>query len=394
MKKVIIQKARDLQDYLKQTRRHLHQHPEVGFHEHETTAFLRAELRDTDVELLPTGLDTGLVGILHGRKGGGERTTALRADMDALPIEEKTGLPYASQNLGVMHACGHDGNTTVLLGVLKLLNSMRDQFSGKVLFIFQPAEELLTGARKVLASGLLEPFEAGLIVALHGDVDIPIGKIGLFSGPYMAAADKFSVRMVGKGTHAARPDHGIDPVLASAHAIVALQSIISREVDAMERAVVSVCTLHAGKAFNVIPEETIFSGTVRCLDEEVRKSIQGKIDRIVKGISGTFGCRYELDYQELVPALVNDPEVCALVAKAASTILGEEGIVGLDRPVMGSEDFSVLMNHIGRGAFFRLGLADPDKARMILHNDRYDFNDEALPVGVSVLTQLVLMVNQ
>jgi amidohydrolase len=210
----------------------------------------------------------------------------------------------------------------------------------------------------------------------------------------MASADKFTVKIIGSGGHGAYPHTSADSVLAAAHAVVALQDIVSREIDAFDRVVISVCTLDGGKAFNVIPEEVRFSGTVRCLDESVQKTIEEKMDRIIKGITSTFGCKYELEYLYKVPLLVNDPKVINLVSEAANNVLGEGHVVQLDRPAMSSEDFSIFINNVADGAFFRLGVTNPGEEQMKLHNDHFNFNDEVLPIGVAVLTQFVLLKNQ
>ena len=394
MESEILQKAIEIKKYLTKTRRHIHQHPELGFKELETSSLVKKELESMGVEVAPLKTETGVLGILRGEKEGSDVVTALRADMDALPVVEQTGLPYASRNEGVMHACGHDGHTAGLLGVAKLLSSMRDRFSGTVKLVFQPAEEVLGGAEGMVESGVLENPKVDTIIALHGWPSLEVGKIGVFSGPYMASADKFTVKITGSGGHGAYPHISADPVLAAAHAVVALQDIVSREIDALDRVVISVCTLNGGKAFNVIPEEVRFSGTVRCLNESVQKTIKEKMDRIIKGIASTFGCKYELEYIYKVPMLVNDPEVIDLVIRAANNVLGEGHVVELYRPAMGSEDFSIFINNVAHGAFFRLGVSNPGEEKMKLHNDHFNFNDEVLPIGVAVLTQFVLLKNQ
>ena len=394
MEREILQKAREIKEYLTKTRRHIHQHPELGFKEFETSSFVKKELEAMGVEVVPLKAETGVLGILRGEKEGSDMVTALRADMDALPIVEQTGLPYASQNKGVMHACGHDGHTAGLLGVAKLLSLMKDRFSGTVKLIFQPAEEVLGGAEDMVKSGVLENPKVDTVIALHGWPSLEVGKIGIFYGPYMASADKFTVKITGSGGHGAYPHISADPVLAAAHAVVALQDIVSREIDALDRVVISVCTLEGGKAFNVIPEEVQFSGTVRCLNEEVRRTIEEKMDRIIKGIASTFGCKYHLEYLYRVPMLVNDPEVINLVSEAANQALGEGHVVQSDHPAMGSEDFSIFINNVAHGAFIRLGVTKPGEEQMKLHNDHFNFNDEALPLGVAVLTQFVLLKNQ
>ncbi len=394
MSSEILTKALSIKDYLTQVRRHLHQHPELGMKEYETTAFIHKELTAMGIEVVPIKADTGVLGIIQGEKPGPATVTALRADIDALPILEKTGLPYASKNEGVMHACGHEGHTTILLGVAKLLNSMRDKFSGTIKLIFQPGEETLLGAKSMVAAGVLENPPVDTIVALHAWPQIEVGTIGVWPGPYMASADKFTFKVFGGGGHGAYPHRSRDPLLAATYAVQAVNTIISREVDAADKVAISVCTIHGGTAFNIIPEEVVFTGTVRCHDNTVRNSIKEKMERIVGGVVAAFGCGYELDYEYGIPPVVNHPEVIKLVSQAADQALGENHVIQLDRPVMGSEDFSCFLEKVPYGAFFRLGVKAKGAEEMRVHNDHFDFDDDALPVGVAVLTQFVLNKNQ
>lgn len=389
----ILSKALEIHDYLTRVRHHLHQHPELGMKEYETTAFIRKELETLGIEVVPIQNEVGVLGIIRGEKTGPNTVTALRADIDALPILEKTGLPYASKNEGVMHACGHEGHTTVLLGAAKLLHSLRDRFSGTVKLIFQPGEETLLGAKSMVAAGVLENPAVDTIVALHAWPQLPVGTIGLWPGPYMASADKFTVKVFGGGGHGAYPHRSRDPLLAATYAVQAVNTIVSREIDAADKVAISVCTIHGGTAFNIIPEEVIFQGTVRCHDNTVRYSIKEKMERIVSGAVAAFGCKYELDYVYGVPPVVNHPDVIDLIRQAAGQAVGEHCAVQLDRPVMGSEDFSCYLEKVPYGAFFRLGVAIPGEEEMRVHNDRFDFSDGALPIGVAVLTQFVLNKN-
>lgn len=387
-------KALAIQDYLTRVRQHLHQHPELGMQEFETTAFIRKELEAMGIEIVPINAEVGVLGIIRGEKTGSNTVTALRADIDALPILEQTGVPYASKNPGVMHACGHEGHTTILLGVAKLLNSLRDRFSGAVKLIFQPGEETLLGAKSMIAAGVLENPPVDAIAALHAWPQLPVGTIGVWPGPYMASADKFTVKVFGGGGHGAYPHRSRDPLLAATYAVQAVNTIVSREIDAADKVAISVCTIHGGTAFNIIPEEVTFSGTIRCHDMSVRNSIKGKMERIIGGAVAAFGCKYELDYVYGIPPVINHPEVIGQIVKAADQALGEGHAVQLDRPVMGSEDFSCFLEKIPYGAFFRLGITPEGAEEMRVHNDRFNFNDDALPVGVAVLTQFVLNRNR
>jgi amidohydrolase len=394
VEKDVLKEAVQIKDHVTDIRRRIHHNPELGFKEFETSALIRRELEELGIEQVPIGVKTGVVGVIRGNSEGANRVIGLRADTDALPIQERTGLSYASRNNGIMHACGHDGHTAVLLGVARLLSQMRDGFSGMVKLIFQPAEEILGGAKAMVEAGVLRDPHVETVVALHGWPAVETGKIGVFAGSYMASADKFTVKVTGKGAHGAYPHTSSDPVLAGAHGVVAFQNIVSREMDALDHVVVSVCTLNGGNAFNVIPEEVSFSGTVRCQKEHVRKTIKGRMDRIMQGVSTMFGGGYELDYVDGVPPLVNDSDTISRIVGAADAALGKGHAVELDRPAMSSEDFSIMIKGAERGAFFRLGITNPGDNPKVLHNDHFDFNDEALPTGIAVLTQFVLMNNR
>jgi amidohydrolase/hippurate hydrolase len=383
-------KAEAMSDHMTALRRRIHTNPELGFQEKETTALVRKELSSLGVVLAPLDLDTGVVGLLKGRRRGPEAVTALRADMDALPIAEKTGLAYASQTPGVMHACGHDGHVAMLLGAAGLLSAMQDAFSGTVKFLFQPAEELLTGAKRLIDAKCLKDPEVDRLVAVHGWPDMDVGKIGVYPGPYMASADRFEVSIQGAGGHGGYPHRTRDPVIAAAHSVVALQSIISRETDPLDQAVLSVCTLSAGRAFNVIPDQALLGGTVRCLERRVRADLQKKMMRVVEGVPRAFGCEGRLDWTELVPPLVNDSETSRMISEAGEAVLGQGCVERLPGPVMGSEDFAAYLQHVPRGALFRVGLKRAGCAAKPLHHSGFDFNDEALSVGASVLAGFVL----
>ena len=384
----ILMRAQSQQESLSAIRRHLHQNPEIGFEEVETTALIKRELEKLNVEIAPLSIATGVLGIIRGTKPGIGKVIALRADIDALPIQEQTGVAHASARAGVMHACGHDGHTAVLIGVARLLSEMRDRFSGTVKLLFQPAEERLTGATSMIAAGVLENPVPEMILALHGGTETPLGKVGVWSGPFMASADQFSVTVTGAGGHAAYPHRNRDPLLAAAHAVVALQSIVSREIDAVDKTVLSVCQFHAGAAFNVTPEEAVINGSVRCHDPKVRASMPERIDRIVGGVVGGLNCSHKLEYNFGIPAVANDPAVMESFRQAAGDVLGPDNLFALERPLMGSEDFAFFLEKIPAGGIFRLGLGTAPGR--ILHNPRFDFPDEALAKGVAAMTAFAL----
>lgn len=376
-------------DYMTRVRRHLHQYPELSGNEHETTRFIRQELAAMDgVEILDLPLETGIAAIIRGQEAGPSKVTALRADIDGLPIQEQTELPYQSVHPGVMHACGHDGHTAILLGVAKILSSKRSHFSGLVKLLFQPAEEQLQGARQMIAAGVLDNPRVETIIGVHGGIEAEIGKIGLYAGPFMASTDRFTAKIKGVGAHAAYPHRGKDAMLATGHCIVALQGIVSREVDAVEKSVLSICKINGGSAFNVLPAEVEFGGTVRNHNEELRKVIRDKMDRMIGGIAAAHDCSHELDYVFGMPGVVNDPATIEKLRVAAVHCLGESKVTLLAKPLMGSEDFALYLQSVPQGCMFRLGIAGPKPLQ--LHTATFDFPDETLPVGAAVMTNFIL----
>ena len=387
----IFEKASELKEFMTKARRHFHQNPELAHKEFETTKYIKERLAEMNVELLDVEFNTGCIAIIKGEMAGPDVITAIRADIDALPIIEQTGLAYTSQNEGIMHACGHDGHTACLLGVAKLLSSMKDKFSGTAMLIFQPAEEGLRGAKTMLDKGAFEKCQPDEIIALHAFPYVPAGKIGIMPAKAMASSDSFTVKVIGKGGHGARPNESINPISAAASMVSAISNIISSQISTFDSAVISICTIHSGVAANVIPQEASFSGTVRCLENDNRKIIKGFIEQKVSGISQSFGCEYEFEYKEGVSSLTNSKEVNEKVYKAAADSIGEENIMILENASMGSEDFSdFIMATGGNGVMFRLGSGNADNTSAALHNHLFDFNDEALPYGASVMSQYIL----
>jgi amidohydrolase len=365
-------------------RRDLHAHPELGFEEKRTSDFVAERLASFGCEVFRGIAGTGLVGRL--KAGTSARAIALRADMDALPIEEENELPYRSRNAGRMHACGHDGHTTMLLGAARHLAATR-RFDGTVHFIYQPAEEGLGGAKAMLGEGLFERFPCEAVFGMHNAPGLAPGKFALRPGAMMAGGGFFDIAIAGRGAHGARPEASIDPVIAAAHIATALQTIVSRNLRPVEGAVLSVTRFHAGDAYNVIPQQAQLGGTARAFSEEGLKTIEERIRALAKSIAAGFGATAELDFRILFLPLVNDPEETAVLADAAAELVGEENVERHAGLVMASEDFSFMLKE-RPGAYIRIGNGErPNGAGT--HNPGYDFNDAILPLGASLFARLV-----
>jgi amidohydrolase len=366
-------------------RRDLHAHPELSLQEARTAGVVRAKLAEFGVDEIITGMAThGVVGVI--RAGTSERSIGLRADMDALPIREETGLPHASRNPGVMHACGHDGHTAMLLGAAKYLAETRN-FDGTVYLIFQPAEEFEGGADMMVKDGLFDRCPMDKVFGLH---NWPGTKAGTFLwrvGPVMAAVGFFDIVVTGLGSHAALPHQGIDAIVVSAQIIGALQTIVSRSIEPIESGVVSVGSISGGDAYNILPERVVMKGTARWYRPEVGDQIESSLLRLVEGIAESFGARAEVRFFRHAPATVNDAEATALAIEAAESIAGTEGVREMRAPTMGGEDFAYMLN-AKQGAYLMLG-GSRGKDDPLLHHPKYDFNDEILPVGASWWATLV-----
>lgn len=371
-------------DVIKEWRRHLHQNPEIMYEVQETAAFVAQKLREFGCDEVVEGLGrTGVVGIIKGSKGAGA-TVGLRSDMDALPIEEETGVPHASTKPGMMHACGHDGHTAMLLGAAEHLCETRG-FAGSVAVIFQPAEEGGAGAKAMMDDGLFERFGIQEVYGMHNYPGVPVGQFAMRAGPTMAATDLFEIVVTGVGGHAARPHTGIDPVVTSAHIITMLQTIASRNADPLESIVVSVTTIHAGDADNVIPERVKLTGTVRTLIPEMRDLAEKRMGEIISAVSQAMGCTATLDYERNYPVVVNHERETEFAASIASKIVGSDKVDTAMAPVMGGEDFAFMLE--GRpGAFVFTGNGEGSAN---LHSPHYDFNDDIIPVGASYWVELV-----
>jgi hippurate hydrolase len=366
-------------------RRHLHAHPETAFEEHQTAAFVAGKLESFGIDIHHGLAKTGVVGTLKGAHGDGP-AIGLRADMDALDIHETADRNYASTNPGKMHACGHDGHTTMLLGAAKYLAETRN-FAGTVQFIFQPAEEFAGGGREMVKDGLFDLFPVDTVWGMHNFPGQELGTFGVCPGPAMAAADTFDIRLKGLGTHAAFPHMGTDVMVAAGQLITALQTVASRSMDPMESVVLSVTQMHAGDTYNIIPEEITLKGTVRSFKTEVQDVAETAMRRIATGIAASFGMEAEIVYQRNYPATVNDITESDYAAKIAADVVGAKNVmIGLP-PKMGAEDFSFMLNE-RPGCYIWIGNG-PGEGGCYLHNPGYDFNDKALPIGASYWARLV-----
>jgi len=378
----ILNRAAEMQEEVAGWRRHLHQTPELNFDVFQTADFVAEKLKAFGCDEVVRGLGkTGIVGVIRGRKGDGP-TIGLRADMDALPIEEITGKPWSSTVSGKMHACGHDGHTAMLLGAAKYLAETRN-FAGTVAVIFQPAEEGGGGGNEMVKDGMMERFGIAKVFGMHNMPGLPVGQFAIKPGPIMAATAEFTITVKGRGGHAAMPHGTIDPIVITSHLVVALQTIASRSTDPVEAVVVSVTKFHAGDAYNVIPESAQIAGTVRTLKKEVAKKSEERIRAICAGVATAFGAMIEVDYDANYPVTFNHAEETVFAGDIAANVAGDSHVHRAIQPVMGGEDFSYMLE-ARPGAFIFIGNGDSAG----LHHPAYDFNDEVIPHGMSYWVKL------
>ena len=373
-------------DEMASWRQHLHQNPEIAYEEKDTSDFVAAKLESFGIEVHRGLGGTGVVGVIHGNKGkaGKGKAVGLRADMDALPMDEETNLPYASTRPGRMHACGHDGHTTMLLGAAKHLAETRD-FEGTVYCIFQPAEEGGAGARAMMDDGLFKKFPMESVWGVHNMPGLEVGRAIAHTGPAMAGADVFTITVEGKGGHAAQPHTTKDPVVASAMAVTALQTLVSRRLDPLDQAVVSVTQIHAGSADNIIPESATIVGTLRTMKAATRKLMLAEIEAVAKSAAAAGGCAVAMEVKpDGYPPTINHEAEAMFARDIITGMLGKDGLETGADPVMGAEDFAFMLEE-KEGAYIMLG-AGMDVAN--LHSPHYDFNDELLPVGASYWVRL------
>ena len=380
----IVNRVADLQNEIAAWRRDIHAHPELMFDVNRTAGLVAEKLREFGCDEVVTGIGrTGVVGVIHGRKGASDRRIGLRADMDALPIEEDTGLPYKSTVSGKMHACGHDGHTAMLLGAARYLAETRN-FAGAAVVIFQPAEEGGGGGKVMVEDGLMERFNVGEVYGMHNYPGMPVGQFALRPGASMASADHLTIDIEGKGGHAARPHYSVDTVLVGSQIVNAIQSIVSRNVDPLESAVISITMFHAGNTDNVIPQTAQLRGTARSLSPEVRDLLEQRLGEVVKATAGVYGAKASLRYRRGYPVLVNHAAQTDFAAKVAQEVAGQDKVDVDTPPVMGAEDFAFMLN-ARPGAFIFVGNGDSAN----LHHPAYNFNDEAIPFGTSYWVKLV-----
>jgi len=379
--------AKSLFEYTQSLRRDFHIHPELGFREVRTGGIVAKELEALGIEVTKGVGKTGVVGLLEGAKPG--PTLLLRFDMDALPIVEETGTEYASQNNGVMHACGHDGHTAIGLTVAKMLNARREQLAGTIKFCFQPSEEgnngeEVGGAEMMMRDGVLDSPKVDMTLALHIWNEKPLGWVGVTQGPVMAGAEIFTVKITGRGGHGAIPDAAVDPIIAAANIVNALQSIVSRNVPPLETAVLSVTNIHGGTAFNVIPQEVTLEGTIRTFDKGVRQKVVERFEQIARGVGEGMGCQVEINIKRITPALVNNASMTAKVQETARRVVPESNLDS-EYQTMTAEDMAYMLEKVP-GCFFFIG--SNDKAEHLdygHHHPKFDFDEEALIRGSALM---------
>ena len=378
----IINRIADYFDEMQAWRHQMHANPELGFDCFETAKFVKSKLEDFGVDEIHTGIaKTGIVAIITGKSPG--KTIGLRADMDALPLEEKTSKEYKSQKTGVMHACGHDGHTTMLLGAAKYLCETRN-FSGNVALIFQPAEEGGGGAKIMCNEGIMDKFRIDEVYGIHNDPGSPLGFFKTCVGPNMAAADDFSIKIVGHGGHAAEPEETTDPLVTGVQIVQAIQTILSRNLSALENVVISITQFHAGTTHNIIPNEAYINGTVRTLSKHAQSRVVKRLKELCAGHSHGFGGKIKLDYNYGYPPTVNHQKETKFAADVAEEIVGVQNVDINAKPIMASEDFSYMIEE-RPGCYFHVGQG----TGVPVHNPEYDFNDDLSPIGASFFVRLI-----
>jgi len=391
----LLEQAQELFPYTQSLRRDFHMHPELGFREIRTGGIVAKELESLGIEVTKGVGKTGVVGLLEGAKPG--PTLLIRFDMDALPIVEETGAEYASQNNGVMHACGHDGHTSIGLTVAKILHSRREELAGTIKFCFQPSEEGnngedVGGAEMMMRDGVLDSPKVDKTLSLHLWNEKPLGWLGIAGGPVMAGSEIFTIKVTGKGGHGAIPNATVDPIVAAAHIVNALQTIVSRNVAALETAVVSVTTVNAGTAFNVIPQMAELTGTIRTFDIGVRQRVVERFEQIARGVGEAMGCQVDVNVKQMTPALINDKAIASRVQDAARRELSESSLDTSGYITMGAEDMAFMQEKVP-GCYFFVGSANKERHLDFgHHHPKFDFDEEALFHASALMASAVLEV--
>ncbi len=387
-----LSEAQELFPYTQSMRRDFHTHPELGFREVRTGGIVAGELEALGLEVTKGIGKTGIVALMEGARPG--PTVMIRFDMDALPIVEETGAEYASQNHGVMHACGHDGHTAIGLTVAKMLDAHRDELAGTVKFIFQPSEEMtgeegLGGAQMMIRDGVLDHPKPEYTLGLHLWNEKPLGWLGVSGGPVMAGAEQFQIRVIGKGGHGAAPHTTTDPVTAAAQIISAVQTIVARNVNPLQTAVVSITSVHGGTAFNVIPQEVILEGTIRTYELGVRERVLKRFDEVVRGVAEALNCRVEMKVERVTPAVINNEEIARRVQESARRVLPESELNTDPYTTMGAEDMAFLLERVP-GCFFFVGSANHEKGLDYgHHHPKFDVDENALPRAAALMATAV-----
>jgi amidohydrolase len=383
----LLEAAYQIADTLVTDRRAIHRRPELAYQERETATLVEARLRQLGVPLR-TGIGgTGVIGLIEGARPG--RTVLLRADMDALPIQEESGVEFASTNPGVMHACGHDAHTAVLLGAARLLVERRKELTGNVKLMFQPAEEGGAGAVRMIADGLLEGPPVDAAFMLHVAHHFHAGQVATAAGPMLAGANAFTITVEGRGGHASRPSMTVDPVVVAAHVVTALQTLVSRETAPEQPAVVTLGSFAAGTTHNVIPDRAVIKGTIRAYSEELMTQLERRLEDTAQGVARALRADARVEYQMHYPPTINDPAMAELLAGAARSTLGGEAVLEA-QPLMAAEDFSFVLQRVP-GAMLSLGVRSPDWAEpRPVHTARFDLDESALPVGVAAMASVAL----
>jgi amidohydrolase len=386
MENSLKEKIEEMKDWLVEIRRTIHMHPELGFDEVETSKLVAKWLERFGLEVTKGIAKTGVTGLLEGKGAG--KTVAIRADMDALPLEEANPVPYASKIKGKMHACGHDAHVAILLGVAKYFSTSKDRLKGNIKWIFQPAEEGGGGGKVMVEEGVLENPKVDAIFGAHVFPLLPVGKVGIYEREGLAATDRFTIKIIGKGGHAANPHLSKDPILTAGHLITQIHSIVSRNINPLDSGVITIGKVNGGTAFNIIPDEVELLGTVRSLTPQVREELKSRIEKVVQGVVHSFDMDYRFDFEYGYPVLVNDLEMSKLVASACSKGIGKENVEVL-RPSMGGEDFAYYLEKVP-GSFFRLGCRNVEKGVVHpYHSSLFDIDEEMLPFGVEMFVRII-----